>query len=786
MLTGAAAGQLFAFYFPRHHIALFATDEPRLAILEARIDEPPRFQTTPHGKNGARTMQFGATTLRLLTVSGWEDTTGKLQISIAGEVGGLAAGGAIRVVGTLQRPLAASNPGQFDWAAYGRTQRLCAELSVLHASGVQVLPDTNWDPVWTARQRARAALDAGFSIAGGAGRELLAALVFGDRGNELTNVEEAFRRTGDTHLLASNGLRIAILASGLYLLCFALRLGPRRSVWLVTIAVALFAFLTLPAPQALRPSLLCAGVGIAIAARRRVDSVQLLSLAALLILSFNPLDLYAAGFQLSFVAVFGLMLFAGPVARWLLELEDPHRRAARGLFQASAGQRLRIVLWDLGRPVLAAAMVAWLIATPLVAFQFEQFNPWSIPIGVVLSPLVFIAMIAGFAKICLTLAFPWFASSWANVARMPADTLIAAVCWLAKIPADDIPMSSPPAGIIAAYYLLLCAPALGSLAAFNRLWDRIKPRSFGKLLLWSGRIVPPGLALLLLFLPVNPGARAPPGTLQLTLLSVGAGQSAVVELPDGRALMIDCGSSTLSDDLRQCLAPFLRHEGRSHLNAIYLSHGDYDHISAAAGAVEMYDVPDVFISPNFRVHARESAAAEGLLESLEEAKRPPQTLWVGQHIPLGDGAMLEVLWPPEHSALNSNNSALVLKLSYAGRSILFPADIQIPAERGLLQNPALLRSDILIAPHHGSREDTTAEFIAAVHPLFILSSNANRLTQKQRGFDALAIAHPLYRTSNCGALTVGIDAKGQIQLRGFVRLREEGTGGKGQRGMEGR
>jgi beta-lactamase superfamily II metal-dependent hydrolase len=91
----------------------------------------------------------------------------------------------------------------------------------------------------------------------------------------------------------------------------------------------------------------------------------------------------------------------------------------------------------------------------------------------------------------------------------------------------------------------------------------------------------------------------------------------------------------------------------------------------------------------------------------------------------------------------------------------------------LLKNPGVLGSDVLIAPHHGSFEETTGSFIAAVHPRYVLSSNANRLTQKQREFDELANAHPLYRTSQCGALILTIDAKGKLTLGGFLRLREE-------------
>ena len=769
-LLGAASAQLFAFYFPRNHIALFASDEPHLAIVEARVDEAPQLTPLPHGKNGAAKMQFQATTVRLLTNAGWEQASGKLRVSIGQEVAGVYPGQIVRLAGLLQRPLPASNPGQFDWSHYGRTQRALAELSVSHASGATPLPGSDYAPLASLRRRIRAALDAGFPLAAGADRELLAALVFGDRGKELADIQEAFRRTGTAHLLASNGLRIAVLAAGLYLLCGLLRRSPRTTAWLVTISVAFFAAMTLPAPQAVRPALLCAAVGVAISAGRGVNSVQLLSLAALLILALNPLDLYNAGFQLSFVTVLGLMLFAGPVMRWLGELEDPHHRAARSLLRTSAWHRLRMVVWDRAGQVFAVALVAWLIATPLVAYQFEQLNPWSIPIGLLLSPLVFLAMIAGFLKVCLTLALPWFAADWASIARFPAALLNHAVLLLATLPGDDVPLTSPPTSIVAAYYLLLCLPALASLNAFNASWDQIRPPwPSPTIQRWSARLTFPSLALLLLFLNLGPRLCPPPGTLQLTLLSVGAGQTAVVELPDGSALLIDCGSTTLSDDLRQCLAPFLRHEGRDRVDAIYLSHGDYDHISAAAGAVTAYGVRAVFISPNFRVHARESATAEGLLESLDEIKRPPQTLWLPQHIPLGGGAALDVLWPPERIDLNSNNSALVLKLSYAGRSILFPADIQVPAERGLLQHASALKSDVLIAPHHGSSEITTPAFVRAVDPSIILSSNAAKLTVKQLNFEKMIGDRPLYRTSRWGAITLTVTKEGQIKVTTFLK-----------------
>ena len=100
--------------------------------------------------------------------------------------------------------------------------------------------------------------------------------------------------------------------------------------------------------------------------------------------------------------------------------------------------------------------------------------------------------------------------------------------------------------------------------------------------------------------------------------------------------------------------------------------------------------------------------------------------------------------------------------------MLFPADIQVAPERELLKHPELLRADVLVAPHHGSAEITTAEFIRAVHPRYILASNAEKLTHKQRMFDTLAGNYPLYRTSRCGAIDLTVETSGEIEIQTFL------------------
>ena len=157
------------------------------------------------------------------------------------------------------------------------------------------------------------------------------------------------------------------------------------------------------------------------------------------------------------------------------------------------------------------------------------------------------------------------------------------------------------------------------------------------------------------------------------------------------------------------------------------------------------------------------------MDKLNTLNLPPHEIKQGDHIDFGNGCALDVLWPPPQGALNSNNAGLVLRLTYAGKSILFPADIQDPAFAGLLQNATSLKSDVLIAPHHGSSENLTLLFLKAVDPSMILSSNATRLTNKQKRFDIMAGSTPLYRTSNNGAITITITPDGKISVTTFLK-----------------
>ena len=110
----------------------------------------------------------------------------------------------------------------------------------------------------------------------------------------------------------------------------------------------------------------------------------------------------------------------------------------------------------------------------------------------------------------------------------------------------------------------------------------------------------------------------------------------------------------------------------------------------------------------------------------------------------------------------------MLKLTLAGRSILFTGDIEDAAMRELLRDPAKLTSDVLVAPHHGSSESLTGEFVAAVNPSAIVSSNDRTLTRKQVHFEGLIGNRPLFRTHTSGAITIEVTEDGSLKVNPFL------------------
>ncbi|MGH7175853.1 MAG: DNA internalization-related competence protein ComEC/Rec2, partial [Tepidisphaeraceae bacterium] len=718
--SGLTIAQLEAFYYPRNNISQFATEQPRLAELEIDIDNEPRVLFDPFSPRPMPPKQIvTASVKRVRTWSGWEDSCGRILVQIAQPNPRLAISQRVRVLGMLERPAPAMNPGQFNWAEYYRDQRVLTSMHIPMAANIQILSQHPSGPLTFIRQSSRRLLAQGFTAAQSLDHALLRALLLGDRDPELRDVQDQFRRTGTSHHLAISGMHIAVLAGFVLLVARFLRLRPRIALAVMGAFAVVYGIAALPSPPVVRSILLCLLIALGSAARRTIDPFQLLAVSVLAMLIYSPLDAFNAGFQLSFGTVLGLMIFTRPLIAWWRRVRGEEAFPPSG--RQGALSRAGLMGESMFAGVFAAALVAWVVSMPLVAYHFEQLNPWAIPASIILGPIVFVALISGLAKIVLSLLFPSLSGAWATMSAAPIAFMRTVLSWLAQLPWSDFPLPAMPLWTLAIIYALLLALLLPCPVPKLRLVMRIAPL---------------GLCIAAVLLPLRNIQRTiGPPRLTLTLLAVGAGQCAVLQTPGGRTIIIDAGSNSLSDPLRKCVAPFLRHRGCTSVDTLLLTHSDYDHISAAGAIAQVYDVREVLTGSQFRYNALDNPPAEALLRSLESIDLSPRVVQPGEKIPLGRDVEVEVLWPPlRASPRSSNDGSVVARIGYAGRSILVTGDIQESAQGALLERyrTEQLHADVLIAPHHGSTESTTADFLLAVDPSIIISSNDRSLTGKQK------------------------------------------------------
>jgi len=245
----------------------------------------------------------------------------------------------------------------------------------------------------------------------------------------------------------------------------------------------------------------------------------------------------------------------------------------------------------------------------------------------------------------------------------------------------------------------LAPPALWTLplAGVALLW-LLAPRG------WPARWA--GVVLLLPLLLVHP-SRPQTGEFRFILLDVGQGLSAVV-LTRNHQLVFDTGLafSRGNDSGSNTILPLLRQYGRTHIDTLVVSHGDSDH----TGGMET-------LLGRSRVDRLLTSAPDKMADHhFELCHNGQQWQW--------DGVKFEMLHPRrevENTGGRDNNNSCVLRVAGASYSVLLTGDIEAPAERELVEREGVkLKSDLLVAPHHGSKTSSTVTFIQAVSPRWVL------------------------------------------------------------------
>ncbi len=591
----------------------------------------------------------------------------------------LRAGQRWRFTVRLRRPHGNLNPHGFDYELQLFEQGLRATGYVRDAPPPQLLGEAAGFPVERLRQRVRDAIYA--SVADRRAAGVLAALAVGDQGAIEREDWERFRNTGVAHLMSISGLHITMFAWLAGLAIGAVWRRSRRAMlalpaasaarWGGLLAAAAYAVFSGWGVPSQRTIWMLVAVCVLQGAGVRWPWLLILLAAATVVTALDPWALTQPGFWLSFAAV-GLLMGSA--------MASPARAAPDREIEPGWRGRLHR-LWGHAGTGLRTQVVATLGLTPLTLVFFQQVSVVGLLANLVAIPVVTL-LVTPLALLGSLAAPLWWLGGAAVQALDAFLALLAALPGAVRV-VPVAPLWAQIAGLVAA-----------GLAIFPLPWR----------LRWLA--MPLVLALL-----IPPRELPGEGGFEVLAADIGQG-TAVLIRTRAHVLLFDAGPqySRESDAGQRVLVPLLRSRGDTQVDLLVLSHRDLDHVGGAKAVLGALAVEAL------------SSSLEPAHPLLVAAKRSTRCE-AGQRW-TWDGVEFAVLRPTTEDyprALKPNAMSCVIRVAGPGRSVLLTGDIERDQETQLVAaHGSGLRSDVLIAPHHGSKTSSSADFLEAVGPAVVV------------------------------------------------------------------
>jgi len=505
--------------------------------------------------------------------------------------------------------------------------------------------------------------------------DLILALLLGDKSLIDTERWHLLRVTGSGHLVAISGLHLSVVAAWVFMGTFNLlsygspQPGRRNlllSAMLAAIICSMYAYLAgfaLPTQRALVMLLLL----LILSMIKRFSSPWERLLAAMfLMLLIDPFSCLSPGFWLSFSAL-SIILFT------ISHTPAPIMNTSAEYSRWQGFKKKLTLFWSiqwrlsLGLGLLQALFFGGMSPYGLV-FNF-LFVPW---FSILVIPLSILSLVVWSGALAIGVEL----SAIFAIVDFSLTPMLYAFTIFKQLPAAWFPISDK--------IILVLALALMGLwlitHSMNIKWKLVS-------------------SMLLLPVLLTIWARLVPMThdeWQVHLLDVGQGLCVVVEKA-GRAWVYDTGAA-YGDNFsyaERVIIPFLYSRGISDLDYLVLSHGDNDHAGGASKLIDAF--------PGVKV-------ITDLVEFSDINCRPKKLSWYGLDI--------EILAPK--LAKGGNDGSCVVSVSDRYHSLLLPGDIEMRGEWAMLNEGLVLQSEVLIAPHHGSRTSSTGAFIESVSPELVL------------------------------------------------------------------
>ncbi|MEW6400521.1 MAG: ComEC/Rec2 family competence protein [Chloroflexota bacterium] len=680
LFLGGARYQLAQPEIDANHIA-FYNDRDYEVFVTGYITEMPDYRDT------YTNLRIRATAVDVGDGHGDFPVTGYVLVRVP-ENQEYHYGQVVRLRGNLKTP---PENEDFSYRDYLARDNVFAYMTMVE---VTVLPQQQGSlllkAVYALKERSLAAI---YKIFPDPEASLLAGILLGVDTGLPREMQDAFKNTGTAHIIAISGFNIAIIAA-IFISLFSKIFGPRLGAVFAIAGIAFYTFLVGADAAVVRAALMGTLSIFAKQVGRRNLGLNTLAFVALIMAFVNPLTLWDVGFQLSFFATLGLILYAEPLANgatWLVSrFSSP-----------DAARKVVPLISDFVLLTIAAQITTF----PIMAYHFQRFSLISLIANPFILPVQPAVMILGGLAMFVALVF------------RPLGQLAAWIAWpFAAYTIRVVELFNLPQGQGTIYlgdfsgWLALAFYATLLPVTYN--WSRLKEWFTAQSERIRALALTMSLAILFICTILTWRAAFSRGDdqLHITFLDVGSANAILIETPGGQNVLINGGPSTveLSTELGQRLPPFNRK-----LDWLIIASTREDELAALPRVVERYVPQNVLWSGNIQA----SFSAQLLDEYFAENGIIVTRAETGQKLELGDGALIEVM------AEGPRGSVLVLR--YRDFSAVLPIGVNEGTLEELEFGNVIGKSEVLLLADSGFPQTNPPDLIENLNPsLVVLSVSA--------------------------------------------------------------
>ncbi len=681
---------------PSNHIANFVSQEKEQVLVKGLIINDPVYSKTVYG-SGKITFLIEAKAIEesQFSPSGsvekgkWHDVKGKVQVTLYNHFDRYRYGDLLELRGDIYRLKSPSSPGQFNYKRYLERKHIYALMSLKQKDSIQLVSLNNGNPIMRYTLKLKHIFkNKIYKFLPKQNASVISAMLLGDREDLSDEVIEDFKDSGTMHILAISGLHVGIIVLILLGILKLLQFPLKINYILTIVFIILYCLLTGARPSVVRATVMVCVFLFGKSIYRDPDIYNSLGLAALILLFYNPIQIYMAGFILSFTAVLSIVYLTPKI-----------EKKFKFIYSKNLSFKFKKIMMYFIK-LFSASFAVWIGLMPIIWIFFNIVSPVTILANLFIIPISFFILL--FSIILLILSFLYFplTNLMSYLLNLSLDNFLNLVNLFSDLKFGHFYLPDLNLLNFIVFYVGLGFISSNSFFRFSKRKLCIIFFILINIIIWPNIY--------------NFYWKENNNLLEITFLNVAKKDSVFIKLPQGKNILINTGERIPYNSGEHIIGPFLWHKGIKTINHLILTSSKSNYIGGAEWLIKHFNIECIIDSGiifNTKTYFR-------YIDIIKEKRLRRVEIKEKNLIKTQSGFNLRILSPAlklVHSKPKSNDSSVAILGKYKDFNIILFYDIQQKEIEDLLKeydkNVAI---DVVRIPYHHSIKKQAIFFLEKV------------------------------------------------------------------------